>query len=815
MSSSQENNLNPTDLDPGDARELHQLCTRLYDQVISQEELEQLNRLMDEKPVARQFYLRYVMLHGLLLANAEKHQRVQAELLGSHVGLAESDEEIAVAGSHRDKVNSMAVYRNLRVHSVWAGSVTIGVLVLLFAFFMSGGFLKRSNLEVVESGERENSPVLQANLQGDISKQQSAMTRVSYVSPVARWHDSNDAVATGAFIGIGDQVKLTEGEVELTYSCGTKLLLIGPTNFQLQEGEGQLILGGLIASVTEAGHGFTIRTPNGKIVDLGTEFGVAVDDFGISEVNVFAGKVDAFLLGDASGSKKIELRQGDGLQWSHHDLIPHSADLRKFASMLRHGKRAIERSDSEASCVDQFRSASLDETKWKSLGDVQASSSGLVLRGDDNAGERPYLISAAQFDPMEGSVTVTCDFRFQDFKPESFPEFSILTRAADQRGVALGSWEGSVATGVRCSFGADENSRKGLLQTGVKLETDRELSSLSWSGFLSPSPETRYRLVMHDDGVKITFTVSLFDDPTTSKTVTCRSLFRGRSNHVAMEGSVTGTVIIDHIEIVQNRSAAKFSTYSEFVSTLPENRSQKQVEAELLDRLAPENSELILQDDFANSELDSKKWKTLGEIETGNGSLQVGIPNAEGRINTWAARPYLLTRQRLDPNQGALTIIGKISFADNFLTGYGATFAVMTRADDQRGNAPGWENSVLQRGVRANFWPASWDNRSLEIHEKPSANTITLLAMQGVEIDPITRVYLFRVVDDGESVTLTIIDPQKPKIEMSISSPTHCELTEGFIGFESCWGSPVVLHDVRIYRSSQPADSNAKTNGSN
>lgn len=129
----------------------------------------------------------------------------------------------------------------------------------------------------------------------------------------------------------------------------------------------------------------------------------------------------------------------------------------------------------------------------------------------------------------------------------------------------------------------------------------------------------------------------------------------------------------------------------------------------------------------------------------------------------------------------------------------------MTRADDNRGTGPGWENTVLQRGVRANFWPAAWDSKhNLEIHEKPTSNSITLLATQGLQTNPKVHSYLFRVVDDGQSVTLTIVDPRKPEALQTISSPATSAVNQGFIGFESCWGSPVTLDDVRIYQNSIP-----------
>ena len=77
--------LNSTVLDDETTRRLHELCTRLYDEVISNEESEELNRLLDSKPAARQFYLQYVSLHNMLLGSVGKHQRMEAELLGQRI----------------------------------------------------------------------------------------------------------------------------------------------------------------------------------------------------------------------------------------------------------------------------------------------------------------------------------------------------------------------------------------------------------------------------------------------------------------------------------------------------------------------------------------------------------------------------------------------------------------------------------------------------------------------------------------------------------------------------------------------------------
>jgi hypothetical protein len=148
--------------------------------------------------------------------------------------------------------------------------------------------------------------------------------------------------------------------------------------------------------------------------------------------------------------------------------------------------------------------------------------------------------------------------------------------------------------------------------------------------------------------------------------------------------------------------------------------------------------------------------------------------------------------------------MGTAEFETNFLNEYGGSFAVMTRADDARGSGPTWEYSILKRGIRANFWPAAWGQQhSLEIHEKPSPTSLSLLVAEGLEINPEAREYFFKIVDDGQLVTLTIEDTCNPAIVKTVSVGTSPVLKSGLIGFEGCWGCPVWLDNVRIYRASR------------
>ena len=93
---------------------------------------------------------------------------------------------------------------------------------------------------------------------------------------------------------LGDEVvRLFAGSVELTFDQGAVVNLDGPVEFRpLATGQLELRRGRLLASVPQKAIGFTVSTPTSKIVDLGTEFEVAVNDTGESDVQVLKGEVE-------------------------------------------------------------------------------------------------------------------------------------------------------------------------------------------------------------------------------------------------------------------------------------------------------------------------------------------------------------------------------------------------------------------------------------------------------------------------------------------------------------------------------------------
>lgn len=88
---------------------------------------------------------------------------------------------------------------------------------------------------------------------------------------------------------------LDSGSVDLRLEKGVIVRLEGPLRGQLVSGNYlRLTNGSATATVGSAGIGFVIETPQARIVDQGTSFGVSVDTSNQTDVVVYEGKVDVF-----------------------------------------------------------------------------------------------------------------------------------------------------------------------------------------------------------------------------------------------------------------------------------------------------------------------------------------------------------------------------------------------------------------------------------------------------------------------------------------------------------------------------------------
>jgi len=125
-----------------------------------------------------------------------------------------------------------------------------------------------------------------------------------------KWH--LDIPPTGDMYS-GRSLQLESGLVEIGFESGASIILQGPATLDLLTAKSaRLRFGKLAAKVPKSAHGFTVLSPEGKIIDLGTEFVMSVAKNGSTEVYVDKGEVQA--LGNKSESKTaIHVKEREGI----------------------------------------------------------------------------------------------------------------------------------------------------------------------------------------------------------------------------------------------------------------------------------------------------------------------------------------------------------------------------------------------------------------------------------------------------------------------------------------------------------------------
>ncbi len=119
----------------------------------------------------------------------------------------------------------------------------------------------------------------------------------------AKWISEDGIPVKGAVVRQGE-VTLAGGLAEITFDYGAVVVVEAPAVIRFEGPQSMYLAGGKISAfVPEYASGFTVNTPNARIVDLGTEFGVVVEGDNSSSLHMFNGQ--ARLITGPEGPKKI------------------------------------------------------------------------------------------------------------------------------------------------------------------------------------------------------------------------------------------------------------------------------------------------------------------------------------------------------------------------------------------------------------------------------------------------------------------------------------------------------------------------------
>ncbi len=223
------------------APELDTLITGAIDGVLTDQQMKQLAQRLETDDGALQRYLNTVAMEVLL-------------------------EEDSTAPVFVMPLNTQPTLVSQIIR--WAPLIAASVLFVAATVLFASSQTRPSSLSVVESTNKSN--------ESDIEKDKRLIDH-PYTT----------------------QTRLAAGE-ELPFEMpsGVSVSLRGPAQFRVT-GSNELVLasGILNASVPKHATGFRVTTPNGDVIDHGTEIGVAVTDEH-TELHVFEGKAEAVLTED-------------------------------------------------------------------------------------------------------------------------------------------------------------------------------------------------------------------------------------------------------------------------------------------------------------------------------------------------------------------------------------------------------------------------------------------------------------------------------------------------------------------------------------
>jgi hypothetical protein len=237
------------------ADELEGLLRDLFEQGLTGERWQELRQLLVD-PQQRRRYRRYVRIHALL----ETELQVPLQLPS-----ADAAGQVLMAASpiSRDPVripSPVAVPIRFLRASRWLGAVAA---LLVAAVGALAWMLLRTQPE-------------EARVFATISTIESM--------PAAPWR-------TGVRLGKGPQM-VPAGIVHVVFDSGVAVTVQGPARMALTSPQGMTLdTGALVAHVPAQAAGFHVSTPQAQLVDLGTEFGVAVTPSGHTDVQVRQGRV--------------------------------------------------------------------------------------------------------------------------------------------------------------------------------------------------------------------------------------------------------------------------------------------------------------------------------------------------------------------------------------------------------------------------------------------------------------------------------------------------------------------------------------------
>lgn len=301
---------------------VHAFAVGLFEGTLAPEERLELEKLLLENQAARQAYLDYVQESACL----------------RWLCVEEFPNVVELANRSRDRARSGGSWRRI-AGVVFGGGLACALVAFAASWWLSGGTItakvEQPNTATVALVSPTKAPVRVETPQLPTSKgnanNRPAVATITGLGAV-RWQMGTDSRQMLSRCAIGDRLRLREGSAVLTFDAGAQVTVFGPADFEITSATSIKCRRGRVTTlVNHRGKGFSIETPQAKVVDLGTQFGLQISDKGETEVVVFQGSIDLSYAprADADDASGRRMQQGDAL------LLKNSGEIERLVSVQR------------------------------------------------------------------------------------------------------------------------------------------------------------------------------------------------------------------------------------------------------------------------------------------------------------------------------------------------------------------------------------------------------------------------------------------------------------------------------------------------
>jgi hypothetical protein len=286
------------------------------------DEIEQLERCLLASEEARQAAWQF-LCNDAVLCEVVSTNKVRGDL---QYLLHDSPATSAAQPPHDASIFRRAA-DSINRHGLWVLGIAASLMGVLLVnqLLLQAKFDRLYSLAMVDESPEASTAAGQG---ATVSAQSTgnAIGRVSGMRDVV-WGPNQRQLRFGDPLFPSQKLRIESGVVELLLVNGAKITLEGPAEFEPSAAfEAHLSVGKIAAAAPRTARGYTVFTPTAELFDIGTQFGVVVDDSGDSELYVFDGDVVARSRVDGADSKLLHARQNEAMRFRRNATVPEIID---------------------------------------------------------------------------------------------------------------------------------------------------------------------------------------------------------------------------------------------------------------------------------------------------------------------------------------------------------------------------------------------------------------------------------------------------------------------------------------------------------